>query len=83
MTFFFFFLKTRPTVRLLQPGLALQLLQQTLRPPERLGTWQSSLQVPHQSVETGVVRGLLEVLWTLVQPGSQDGSQGTVRTEDL
>lgn len=56
------------------------MLQQTLGPPEGLRPRKCPAQVVHQPVETGVVRRLLEVFRTLVQPGAQDGGQGTVET---
>lgn len=56
------------------------MLQQTLGPPQGLRPRQRPAQVVHQPVETGVVRRLLEVFRTLVQPGAQDGGQGTVET---
>lgn len=65
------------TVSFIHAGLSLQMLQQTLGPPQGLRTRQRPAQVVHQPVETGVVRRLLEVFRTLVQPGAQDGGQGT------
>lgn len=68
------------TISVIHAGLTLQLLQQTLCPSKSLRPWQGPTQVVHQPVETGVVRRLLEVFRTLVQPGTQDGGQDTVET---
>lgn len=60
----------RVTISVIHAGLTLQLLQQTLRPSQCLGPWQGPTQVVHEPVETWVVRGLLKVFRTLVQPGA-------------
>lgn len=73
--------KLLATVSVVQGGLTLQLLQQALGPSERLGAGQRPAQVVHQHVETRVVGGLLKVFRTLVQPGTQDGGQGTVERQ--
>lgn len=68
------------TISVIHAGLSLQLLQQTLCSPKSLRSWQCPAQVVHQPVETGVVRRLLEVFGTLVQPGTQGGCQSAVET---
>lgn len=68
------------TIGVIHVGLSLQMLQQTLCTSKSLRSRQCPAQVVHQPVETGVVRRLLEVFRTLVQPGTQDRSQGTVET---
>lgn len=70
-----------PTIRVVQTGLRLQLLQETFRSPQSLRSRQGLTQIVHQPVEAGVVRRFLEVFGTLVQPSSQERGQGTETTQ--
>ena len=55
----------------------LQLGQEEAGPALQVGAGHVELHVGHQLLEAGEVRGLTEVLGVLVQPGAQDGGDGT------
>lgn len=58
---------------------ALQLSQEQVRAALQVRARHVELHVGHQLLEAGEARGLVEVLRVLVQPGAQDGGDGTGR----
>lgn len=74
-------LAQRPVLTVSLHFLLLKLFQKTVRSPLWVRARHGLPEIGQQPVQAGEVRGLPEVLGTLVKPGPQDGRDGTVGTE--